>query len=129
MSSRRRPLILVADANEDNRELYATYLRANGYGVVNARDGAEAIAIARTRRPAVVVLDLHMPRVDGLRATRAMRRDATIRRTPILVVTADDTRQQDALDAGANAVCLKPCAPDALLSHIEEMLSVTADID
>jgi CheY-like chemotaxis protein len=129
MSSSQRPLILIADDNEDNRELYASYLRANGYGVVKARDGAEAIAIARARKPALVVLDLHMPRVDGLRAARVIRRDATIRATPILVVTADDTHQQDALDAGANAVCLKPYTPDALLNHIEEMLSVSADID
>ena len=129
MSSRRRSLILIADDNDDNRELYAGYLRANGFRVVKARDGAEAIAIARSQRPAVVVLDLHMPRVDGLRATRVIRRDAATRTTPILVVTADDTREQDALDAGADAVCLKPYTPDALLNHIEEMLSVSADID
>ena len=126
MESRQRPLILIADDNEDNRELYVSYLRMNGFRVVKARDGAEAIAIARSRRPAVVVLDLHMPRVDGLRAARLIRRDTTIGRMPILVLTADDTHLQEALDAGANAVCLKPYPPDALVSQIEEMLSVGA---
>ena len=126
MQSRKTPLILIADDNEDNRELYAGYLSATGFRVVKARDGAEAVAIARRRRPALVVLDLHMPRVDGLSATRLIRRDATIRNTPILVVTADDTHEQDALDAGATAVCFKPYTPDALLCQIEEMLSVGA---
>ena len=126
MESRQRPLILIADDNEDNRELYAEYLRTTGFRVVKARDGAEAIAIARSRRPAVVVLDLHMPRVDGLRAARLIRRDAKIHRVPILVLTADDTHEQDALEAGANAVCVKPYTPDALVCQIEEMLSVGA---
>jgi CheY-like chemotaxis protein len=117
-------LILIADDNEDNRELYGSYLRMNGFRVVTARDGAEALTLARSRRPAVVVLDLHMPRVDGLEAARLIRRDAKIRHTPILVLTADDTHVEGALDAGANAVCLKPCAPDALISEIEGMLSV-----
>ena len=129
MESSPRPLILIADDNEDNRELYAGYLRATGFRVVKARDGAEAIAIARSRRPAVVVLDLHMPRVDGLRAARIIRRDAKIHGMPILVLTADDTHEQDALDAGATAVCLKPYPPDALASQIEEMLSVGAPFE
>jgi CheY-like chemotaxis protein len=129
VESRKSALILIADDNEDNRELYAGYLRATGFRVVLARDGAEAMAIARSQRPAVVVLDLHMPRIDGLRATRLIRRDETIRAMPILVVTADDTQAPDALDAGANAVCIKPFAPDALVSHIEAMLSVAAPID
>ena len=67
-----------------------------------------------------------MPRVDGLSATRLIRRDATIRNTPILVVTADDTHEQDALDAGANNVCFKPYSPEALVRAIEELLSVGA---
>jgi CheY-like chemotaxis protein len=129
MESRQRPLILVADDNEDNSELYSGYLRATGFRVIKARDGVEAVALARNRRPALVVLDLHMPRLDGLAAARLMRRDARIRRTPILVVTADDTHEQEALDAGANGVCLKPFSPDALVRAIEDMLGVTAPIE
>jgi CheY-like chemotaxis protein len=128
MESRQRPLILVADDNEDNSELYSGYLRATGFRVIKARDGVEAVALARNRRPALVVLDLHMPRLDGLAAARLMRRDARIRRTPILVVTADDTHEQEALDAGANGVCLKPFSPDALVRAIEDM-GVTAPIE
>jgi CheY-like chemotaxis protein len=129
MESRQRPLILVADDNEDNSELYSGYLRATGFRVIKARDGVEAVALARNRRPALVVLDLHMPRLDGLAAARLMRRDARIRSTPILVVTADDTHEQEALDAGANGVCLKPFSPDALVRAIEDMLGVTAPIE
>jgi len=128
MESRRRPLILIADDNEDNCELYSGYLLATGFRVVKARDGAQAVAIARNRCPALVVLDLHMPRLDGLTATRLMRRDAKTRRTPILVVTADDTHEQEALDAGANVVCLKPFSPDALVRAIEDMLGAIGPI-
>ena len=129
MESGQRPLILIADDNADSCELYAGYLRATGFRVVKACDGAEAVAVARSRRPALVVLDLHMPRLDGVTAIRLMRRDPKTRGTPILVVTADDTHEQEALDAGANGVCLKPFSPDALVRAIEDMLGVAAPIE
>lgn len=99
--------------------MYAGYLNANGFRVAEARDGAEASKLAKRLRPAVIVLDLHMPRVDGLDAMRQIRREM---KTPILVLTAYDAEEQDAIDAGANGVCVKPCMPDALLTRIQRLL-------
>ena len=123
MNGVSRKLILIADDDADSREMYAIYLRDSGFCVALARDGADAFARARELHPAVVVLDLHMPHVDGIGATRSIRCDATIGDTPIVVVTADDLHEEDALDAGANAVCIKPYEPQALLTCIQELLA------
>jgi two-component system, chemotaxis family, chemotaxis protein CheY len=116
------PLVLLVDDDKDNREMYAIYLRANGFQVSEACDGMEAVAVAKKLRPGVVVLDLNMPRVGGLETIRRIRRLARIRHTPILVVTADDSQQQDAMSAGADAVCVKLCVPADLVSLIQRVL-------
>lgn len=116
------PLVLIADDARDNREMYAGYLSENGFRVAEARDGAEAARLAKQLRPAVVMLDLEMPRMDGISVTLRIRRDANICNTPILVSTADDSREEAALKAGANAVCIKPCIPAALVPHIQRLL-------
>jgi CheY-like chemotaxis protein len=116
------PLVLIADDARDNREMYAGYLSENGFRVAEARDGAEAVRLTKQLHPAVVMLDLEMPRMDGIAVTRRIRRDTNICNTPILVLTADDSREQDALKAGANVVCIKPCIPAALVPHIQRLL-------
>jgi two-component system cell cycle response regulator DivK len=115
-------LVLLADDDYDNREMYAGYLRANGFRVAAARDGAQAIRLARQLRPAIIILDVQMPRVDGIAATRTIRRDEKLRDTPILVVTACDPEEHDAINAGANAVCVKPCMPADLIIVIQRLL-------
>lgn len=110
------PLVLVADDIEDNRLIYTEYLRFKGMRVAEARNGEEAIARARAFHPAVVVMDLTMPGVDGWQATRAIKADASLRDTCIIVITGHgepDARNR-ALDDGADAFVLKPCAPDDL---------------
>jgi CheY-like chemotaxis protein len=121
-SERQRPLVLLADDARDNREMYAGYLSENGFRVAEAGDGVEAVKLTRELQPAVVVLDLEMPRMNGITATRRIRGNAKTRNTPILILTADDRREQAALDAGANAVCVKPCMPAALVPQIQRLL-------
>jgi CheY-like chemotaxis protein len=82
-----RPLVLIADDHADTREMYAGYLTGKGFQVAEARDGAEAVKFATKLQPAVIVLDLQMPRVDGIAATRRIRRNAKIGTIPILVLT------------------------------------------
>jgi CheY-like chemotaxis protein len=120
------PLVLLADDDYDNREMYSGYLRANGFRVAAARDGAQAVRLARQLRPAIVVLDVQMPRVDGIAAARTIRRDEKLHDTPILVVTAYDAEEQEALNAGANAVCVKPCIPADLIVLIQQLLPDSA---
>ena len=122
MQRDERPLVLIADDARDDREMYAAYLSENGFRVAEAADGAEAVRLTIQLRPAVIVLDLHMPRLGGIEATRLIRQDAKTRNTRILVLTADDAQEQDALAAGANSVCVKPCLPAALISQLRRLL-------
>lgn len=119
-----RPLVLIADDHDDGRQMYAGYLKVNGFRTVEARDGDEAVRLAIDLRPAVIVLDLMMPRVDGITAILRLRRHAELRDVPVLVVTAYDTHEQRALEAGATAVCVKPCAPLTLLKQVLELARV-----
>jgi CheY-like chemotaxis protein len=104
--------------------MYAEYLAAMGFRVVEARDGEEAVKLARRIRPAIIVLDILMPRLDGLSAIQRIRADSRNRDIPILVVTASDDHQQQALGAGASAACVKPCLPDELTRQIRRLLGM-----
>ncbi|HSJ94959.1 MAG TPA: response regulator, partial [Gaiellaceae bacterium] len=81
-----RPLVLVADDDEDILALVTFSLRRDGYEVVQARDGAEALELARERRPAALVLDVMMPKASGFDVTRALRAEGND--VPILLLTA-----------------------------------------
>lgn len=116
------PLVLLADDNQDNREMYADYLGPHGFRIAHASDGEQAIRLAARLLPTVIVLDIHMPALDGIAAATQLRRDNRTRTIPILVLTADDSQEQHAIEAGANAVCVKPCMPDALLREIQRLL-------
>src|SRR4051812_45990384 len=100
------PLVLIADDHDDGRRMYAEYLTAIGFRVVEAGDGEAAVRLAKRLRPALVVLDAQMPRLDGISAIKRIR--AGDRDIPILVVTASDDHHQQALEAGASAACVKP---------------------
>lgn len=82
------PLVLVADDDEDIRDTVALVLEDAGYGVAVARDGAEALAVARARRPALIILDLMMPTMDGVEFREHQLRDPAIAGIPVLLFTA-----------------------------------------
>ncbi len=117
------PLILIADDNDDNRQLYVDVFTVHGLEVIEARDGAEALELAITQHPQAVVIDVHMPRMDGMSVVRAIRSQTDAWRVVILVLTASDGHEEEALLAGANCVCVKPCLPDALVAQIFKLLS------
>ncbi|HWQ12544.1 MAG TPA: ATP-binding protein [Roseiflexaceae bacterium] len=102
--------VLVADDNETSAELMQEYLEAKGYRVLIAHNGAEALELARTARPAVILMDIQMPVMDGLEATRHLRADASTAHIPIVAITAmaapGDTERY--LAAGATAALRKP---------------------
>jgi CheY-like chemotaxis protein len=118
------PLILLVDDFEDARDIYSTYLRFRGYRVTVAGSGADAIALAQTERPDLVLLDVRMPSMTGTEAMRVLRRDPRFRDVPIVALTAlamEDERIE-ALAAGFDAVIPKPCLPDDLLAAIARLL-------
>ena len=116
--------ILVVDDTEDVRELYAEYFALRGYDVIQAADGQQALHATFLDRPAIIIMDLDMPVMDGWAATRILKADARTKHVPIIVVTGNvmPERLRAAHEAGADAVLKKPCAPGALAVAIEHAL-------
>lgn len=124
-SSRRarsdRPVILIVDDSEDNRDLFAMCLERLGYAIELAVDGVDGVERARETVPNVIVMDLAMPNMDGFEATRQIRMDPSLSSIHIVAVTAfsDAVTTQRALAAGCDAVLAKPCPPDVLTAYVE----------
>src|SRR5436190_7884201 len=116
------PVVLIADDHDDTRDMYSGYLSENGFRVAEAATGVEAVELTKRLRPAVVVIDVQMPGMDGIAAIKRIRREKDLQQLPILVLTSYDMREQEAIAAGATAVCVKPCAPDVLLEQIRKLV-------
>ena len=117
-----RPRVLVVDDDKAVRESLRRSLEFNGYDVSLAADGAEALATLGTPHPDVVVMDVMMPRLDGIETTRALR--ATGNDVPVLVLTARDAvgDRVEGLDAGADDYLTKPFALQELLARLRALL-------
>ncbi len=117
-----KPRVLVVDDDKAVRESLRRSLEFNGYDVALARDGAEALASIGSTLPDVVVMDVMMPRLDGLEATRALRTAGND--VPILVLTARDAvgDRVEGLDAGADDYLTKPFALEELLARLRALL-------
>ena len=117
-------LILVADDDDDILALVSFRMERLGYRVLQARDGAEALELATTESPDLAILDIMMPRLDGLEVTRRIRADETTR-LPILLLTASaqDTDVSRGFDAGADDYLRKPFSPDELRSRVQALLN------
>jgi two-component system cell cycle response regulator DivK len=119
------PLVLLVDDYEDALDIYSTYLEHYGFRVVKAPDGAEALRLVEHMTPAIVLLDLQMPVLDGTKTLHALRRDPRFDHIPILALTAHalDSERATALGDGFDQVIAKPCLPDELLRIIRAVLS------
>lgn len=121
---REPPLILVVDDNEANVDILETRLTTQGYGVITARDGEEAMERARKDLPDLILLDIMMPKIDGLSVTRQLKADASLPYMPIILVTAKaDTKDVVAgLDAGADEYLTKPIDQASLVARVRSIL-------
>ena len=121
-SAAAKPRVLVVDDDRAVRESLRRSLEFNGYAVALAGDGAEALAGIGGASPDVVVMDVMMPRLDGIEATRALR--AAGNDVPILVLTARDSvgDRVDGLDAGSDDYLPKPFALEELLARLRALL-------
>jgi two-component system, cell cycle response regulator DivK len=119
------PVILLVDDYDDALEIYTTYLTFHGYRVQTARDGEEALQVAQTCVPALVLMDLRMPILDGTSAMRRMRRLPGFDKIPVIALTAHalDGERVEALSQGFDAVIPKPCLPDELLRAVQMALA------
>ena len=118
------PLVLVADDEEDIRALVAFRLKRAGYDVITAADGAEALTLATTRLPDLVVLDMMMPKATGLEVTRSLRGQDSTKDIPVILLTA---RAQEAdvasgFAAGADDYVKKPFSPMDLQLRVQALL-------
>jgi two-component system cell cycle response regulator DivK len=112
--------VLIVDDNEDSREILALILGMHGFKTVQARDGLEAVELARAHKPAVVVTDVFMPRLDGIDLTRRLRADADLAHIPVVAQTAYITAIDTHRELFA-AVLEKPCQPSELLATLSEL--------
>lgn len=124
-----KPRVLVVDDDKAVRESLRRSLEFNGYAVTLAEDGAESLAVISTAKPDVVVMDVMMPRLNGLEATRALR--AAGNDVPIIVLTALDAvgDRVDGLDAGADDYLTKPFALPELLARLRALLRRAAPLE
>ena len=123
-ATRERPIVLAADDDEDILELIVFRLERSGYTVLQARDGAEALELARRSRPDLAVLDVMMPKLDGFELTRRLREDESTSKMPIILLTAK-TQEADVergFDAGADDYLRKPFSPQELRSRVQAIL-------
>ena len=116
--------ILIADDYADNRELLRLLLETAGYGICEARDGRECLAVARAELPDLILVDLSMPELDGWSVLRELRADAQTRAIPCIAVTAfaAHTDRLRALEAGFDSYLSKPFRTKDLLDQVAQML-------
>jgi CheY-like chemotaxis protein len=116
--------ILLAEDNEANIRGMGEYLQDRGYDVVVARNGQEALGMAVARRPALILMDIQMPTMDGLEATRRLRGLPEFAATPIIALTAlaMPGDRERCLAAGANDYLTKPVSLKGLVETMQQWL-------
>ena len=115
--------ILIVDDNEDLTHALEIRLRANGYQVLVARDGASAVSQAAAQKPFAVILDLHLQKEDGLALMQEIHQHSELSSVPVIVVSADCSpiTQHKSLDAGAHAFLEKPVNHRLLLHTLHDI--------
>ena len=123
--------ILIADDNPDNLEIFRTRLATQGYEILLAVDGEEALSLAREHKPDLLLLDVMMPKMDGVDVCRNIKADPSLPFIPIIIITAKASTQDviTALDAGADEYLTKPVDHGALVARVKSMLRIKALTD
>jgi adenylate cyclase len=122
------PRILIVDDIETNRDILEARLKPHGYELVQAADGEEALAAAERHRPDLILLDVMMPKLDGIEVTRRLKSDPSVPFMPIVLVTAkgDPKDVVAGLEAGADEYLTKPIDQAALVARVKSMLRIKA---
>lgn len=116
------PSVLIAEDHEDSRDALRTLLDAFGYRVHVAANGREAVEQARAINPDLVLMDIMMPEVDGLQATRTLRADPGFRQVPIIALTAMEGARERVIEAGCDDFVGKPIDVRAFLEKVRVWL-------
>ena len=120
--------ILLVEDNEMNRDMLSRRLQRRGYEVLTAVDGESGLALTKSETPALVLMDMSLPGIDGWEATRRLKADERTRRIPVVALTGHALagHSKGAKDAGCDSFLAKPCLPDQLVAEIKRMLSGAA---
>ncbi len=123
--------VLLVEDTEDNRFMMRRLLEMSGYRVVEARNGEEAVKTAETQDPGLILMDLSLPLIDGLAATRLIRKLPNCKNTPIIAVSAHDTADfhSEALQAGCDRYVTKPIDFSELEELIAQLLHARSSSD
>lgn len=121
-------LFLVVEDFEDSRFMMRRLLEMAGYNVLEASDGEQAVKMAVESRPVLILMDLSLPKLDGLSATRQIRQQKGLKKTPILAVSAHDSPESrtEALEAGCNEYVTKPIDFDQLHALLQRFVPAKA---
>src|SRR5262245_16908865 len=116
--------VLIVDASPDVREMYSLYFRARGYLAATAEDGDAGVELAVRLRPDVIIMDIGMPRVDGLAATQQLKRDRRTSHIPVVILTGYHYRGMEGafLEMGVARYLTKPCLPEDLEAHVRQII-------
>jgi two-component system cell cycle response regulator DivK len=117
--------ILVVEDNQDNREMVIKVLKHNGYQVIEAVHGEEAVKRAKAEKPDLILLDLYIPKMDGYEVTRRLKGDQELQYIPIIALTAHAMKgdREKALAAGCDGYIAKPINVRELPKQIQHFLS------
>ncbi|OYT73589.1 MAG: response regulator [Chloracidobacterium sp. CP2_5A] len=117
--------VLIAEDNADSREILSFELEAEGYDVCAVGDGLSAIEAAASFRPDVIVMDISLPTVDGLEATKRIKAQPGFAKVPVLALTAHAMTEDEARfrAAGCDCYLAKPASPEAVLNVVRRLLA------
>jgi two-component system cell cycle response regulator DivK len=117
-------LILIVEDNEKNRRLVRDVLQFKGYETIETETGEEGVELARSRQPALVLMDIQLPGIDGITALKRLREDPTTRAMRVMAVTASAMTQdrQNILDAGFDGYQSKPINVKSFLEAVEALI-------
>lgn len=117
--------ILIVEDNELNMKLFRDLLEAQGYGVLQTRDGMQALDLARAERPDLIVMDIQLPQVSGLEVTKWIKADDDLKHIPVIAVTAFAMKgdEEKIREGGCEAYVAKPISVNDFLATIKKFLN------
>ena len=120
------PTVLIADDSDDTRQMFQTLLAAKGYRVIEASDGEQAVESIQLENPGLVLLDLGLPRLNGLSVIRRLRKDLGLMEVPLVVITGYDHHFDTAVAAGCDDYLVKPIDFDRLDAILDYYVPIRA---
>lgn len=116
--------ILIVEDQEDNRQIMSDLLENAGYDVTLATNGQEGVLLAKSLQPDLILMDIQLPKMDGIQATRSIKSEASLRDVPIIAVTSFvlSNDRDEAEEAGCDDYVAKPVSPRDLLVKVNSYL-------